>query len=118
MGFARWSEERGFGADIVVVDAMGELVNLYAVSEIVVLGGAFVRVGGHNPAETIPFGCRLVSGPHIFNQKAMFAAVEGALFCDLSELAEGLKEALDAPPLRLKTPVSLEEVEKGIDDVV
>jgi 3-deoxy-D-manno-octulosonic-acid transferase len=118
VGFGRWSEGAGLEADIVVVDAMGELVNLYAVSDIVVLGGAFAPVGGHNPAEVIPFGCRLVSGERIFNQKAMFEAVEGALFCDLAELPETLERALEAPPLRLKTPVSLEKVEKGIDDVV
>ncbi len=46
----RWSQTRSLEADIVVIDVMGELVNFYAVSDIVVLGGAFAPVGGHNPA--------------------------------------------------------------------
>ena len=54
------SELRG---DIIVVDMLGELVNLYAVSDIVVLGGSFVpKVGGHNPLEPAFFQTRLISG--------------------------------------------------------
>ncbi|WP_456382782.1 lipid IV(A) 3-deoxy-D-manno-octulosonic acid transferase [Hydrogenimonas sp.] len=118
LSFGRWSETGSLGADIVLIDAMGELVNFYAISDIVILGGAFVPVGGHNPAETVPFGCRLVSGREIFNQKAMFSAVEGAIFCDLDDLEEALDEALEAEPLRLKRPVSLEPILEGIRDVV
>ncbi|WP_457598772.1 lipid IV(A) 3-deoxy-D-manno-octulosonic acid transferase [Hydrogenimonas sp.] len=114
----RWSQTRSLEADIVVIDVMGELVNFYAVSDIVVLGGAFAPVGGHNPAEVLPFGCRLVSGREIFNQKAMFAAVEGAIFCDLADLAEALERAVEAEPLRLKQRVSLEPILRGIADVV
>jgi len=116
--FGRWSEGHALDADIVLIDAMGELINFYAISDIVVLGGAFVPVGGHNPAEAVPFGCRLVSGPEIFNQKAMFSAVEGAIFCDLEELEAGLEKAFHAEPLRLRQPVSLEPILKGIRDVV
>ena len=116
--FCRWSEGRGAAAPVTVVDAMGELVNLYAVSDIVVLGGAFVPVGGHNPAEVIPFGCRLVTGRHIFNQRAMFASVEGARFCDLAGLEEALEAALEDTPLRLKHPVSLAPILEEIDRVV
>ena len=32
----RWSEEEGFDADIILVDAMGELNNIYAISDIVI----------------------------------------------------------------------------------
>ena len=116
--FGRWSESRKLAEDLVLIDAMGELVNLYALSDIVVLGGAFVPVGGHNPAEVIPFGCRLISGEEIFNQQAMFDAVEGALFCDLPRLAQTLESAVTAEPLRLKTPVSIDPILERLRDVV
>ncbi|WP_353661299.1 lipid IV(A) 3-deoxy-D-manno-octulosonic acid transferase [Hydrogenimonas sp. SS33] len=118
LSYGRWSEEESLNRDITLIDAMGELVNLYAVTDIVVLGGAFVPVGGHNPAEAVPFGCRLVTGPHIFNQKAMFEAVEGAHFCEAGRLQEGLEEAWRGGPLRLRTPVSLEPIVKELRDVV
>lgn len=116
--FARWSETHSLDTDIVLIDAMGELINFYAVSDIVILGGAFVPVGGHNPAELVPFGCRLISGPEIFNQKAMFSSIEGALFCDLDDLEKRLDEALEAEPVSMKQPVSLEPILEGIRDVV
>jgi len=114
----RWSESRSLDADIVVIDVMGELINFYAVSDIVILGGAFAPVGGHNPAELLPFGCRLISGRNIFNQKAIFSALEGALLCDLEALAPTLEKAVSAKPPRLKQAVTLEPILKGIADVV
>jgi len=116
--FGQWSREPSLRADVTVVDAMGELVNLYAVSDIVVLGGAFAPVGGHNPAEVIPFNCRLITGPHIFNQRAMYEAVEGAIFCEEATLPKALEEAVTAPPLKLKTPVSLEPILQRLANVV
>jgi 3-deoxy-D-manno-octulosonic-acid transferase len=117
--YRRWREKGSLDAPVVLIDTMGELVNIYAISDIVVLGGAFVpNVGGHNPAETIPFGCKLISGHEIFNQKAMFEAVDGAIFCELETLENALERALSAPSLRLKQPVSLdkiiEELEKNV----
>ena len=116
--FGRWSERQSLDNDLTLIDAMGELVNIYAVTDIVVLGGAFVPVGGHNPAEAVPFGCRLVTGLHIFNQRAMFDAVEGAVFCELERLEEGLERALEASPLHLKRPVSLQPILEEIRRVV
>ncbi len=118
LSFGRWSESKSMGADIVVIDAMGELINIYAISDIVILGGAFAPIGGHNPAEVLPFGCRLVTGKRIFNQKAIFSEMEGVLFCDLPELARTLREALDARSPRLKRDIALEPILKGISDVV
>jgi len=118
LDLARWSRTGSLEADIVLIDAMGELINLYAVSDIVVLGGAFARIGGHNPVELLPFGCRLVSGRHIFNQKAIFSQIEGALFCDLDDLAQTLEKAFHAEPPKLKERVTLEPILKGMADVV
>jgi len=116
--FSRWCGQESLDGDIILIDVMGELVNFYAISDIIILGGAFVPVGGHNPAEVIPFGCRLISGREIFNQRAMFSAIEGAIFCDLNELERALDQAFTSEPIRLKTTVSLEPILKGVMDVV
>lgn len=82
------SELRG---DIIVVDMLGELVNLYAVSDIVVLGGSFVpKVGGHNPLEPAFFQTRLISGVHIFNQQALFACVQNVKLIESTQLTQTL----------------------------
>ena len=78
LSYHRFSEKENFKSDIVLVDQMGELVNIYAFSDIVILGGSFVKgVGGHNPLEPAHFGCKIISGEHIFNQEALFTLVDG-----------------------------------------
>lgn len=87
---ASFSEDQSLLSDITVVDTLGELVNLYAASDVVVLGGAFSPIGGHNPIEPAAFGCRLISGRHIFNHTATFASMENVIFCDPQELCDAL----------------------------
>ena len=119
LSFSRWSQENALDTDIVLVDTMGELINFYALTDIVILGGAFVPgVGGHNPVEAVPFGCRLISGREIFNQHALFAATKGAIFTDLSDLEVALDEALEAEPISLVTPVRLEPIIERLRSVV
>ena len=92
--FHRFSEREDFESDVVLMDRMGELVNLYAISDIVLLGGSFVEgVGGHNPLEPAHFGVRLVSGPHIFNQEALFPLVKGVVFSDAEDVETTIAEA-------------------------
>ena len=74
--FALFGEREDF-SDIMVLDRLGDLINLYAISDIVVLGGAFIPAGGHNPLEPAYFGCKLISGIHVFNQIPLFEMIEG-----------------------------------------
>ncbi len=56
--FSRFSESTRLDTDLILVDKMGELNNIYAVSDIAVLGGAFAPIGGHNPLEPVAFNVR------------------------------------------------------------
>ncbi len=87
LSFSRFGKDKSLLADIVLVDKIGELINIYAKSYLVVLGGAFADVGGHNPLEPAYFGVKLISGTHIFNQQASFAKVKNAYLCVSSELS-------------------------------
>lgn len=72
----------GPDVDVVVADTMGELLIWYAVSDAVFLGGATAEgVGGHNPVEPAQLGKRVFTGPHGFNFRETFEALEekGAL---------------------------------------
>ncbi len=73
--------------DIVLCDKMGELVNLFAIANTVLLCGSFKEgIGGHNPLEPAFFGCKIVSGKYTFNQKALFSLVENIKVCSADEL--------------------------------
>ncbi len=106
----RYSEEEGFESDITVVDTLGELVNIYAISDIVILGGAFEPIGGHNAAEAVQFGCKIISGPHYFNQKDIFEAVEGITVVEAENLSRRLTQYGLLTPTRLKYRTDLSPI--------
>jgi len=87
LSFARLSEEKEISKDIILCDVMGELINLYAISDIVILCGSFIDgIGGHNPIECAYFNTKIISGPYVFNQKALFSLVENIKICEAQEL--------------------------------
>ena len=53
--------------DIYLADTMGELGLLYRLSQLCVVGGSFVPVGGHNPIEPAQLDCAVIFGPHMHN---------------------------------------------------
>lgn len=76
---------------VLFIDTLGELINLYAISDIVILGGGFARVGGHNPLEPATFANVLLSGKEIFNQNALFSCVQNYYIIESSEIFKLLK---------------------------
>jgi 3-deoxy-D-manno-octulosonic-acid transferase len=90
MSLSRWSESQELVNDITLIDAMGELNNLYAISDIAILGGAFAPIGGHNPLEPAHFGCKIITGEHIFSQRELFKYVHHVQFVT----PEGIEQAL------------------------
>ena len=110
MSLSRWSESQALQSDIVLVDAMGELNNLYAISDVAVLGGAFAPIGGHNPLEPATFGCKIISGEEMFLQRELFKYVSHVQFTSLEGIAEALKNAETLPPSQINGSVDLERV--------
>ncbi len=91
LSFSRFSQNKDFKSDVILLDQMGELVNIYAISDIVLLGGSFVdNIGGHNPLEPATFGCKIISGKYYFNQKALYELVENIMIIDPLDLPHAL----------------------------
>jgi 3-deoxy-D-manno-octulosonic-acid transferase len=61
-------------ADVVVLDTIGELAQLYQVSTAVFVGGSLEDHGGHNILEPAIFGKPIVFGPHMRNFKEIAEA--------------------------------------------
>jgi 3-deoxy-D-manno-octulosonic-acid transferase len=53
--------------DVVILDTIGELAQLYKVATVVFVGGSLVDAGGHNILEPAVFGKAIVFGPHMHN---------------------------------------------------
>ncbi|MDR0665749.1 MAG: 3-deoxy-D-manno-octulosonic acid transferase [Helicobacteraceae bacterium] len=114
----RFSDLNALGdAQVTLIDAMGLLIDLYAIADIVALGGAFAPKGGHNPIEPAHFGCKIVTGEHIFHQKALFAEISGVIFSSSERLAESLRQALSAPKPKIKGAVDREAFEAALNYV-
>lgn len=109
--FDKKNLEDEFNKPILLLDCLGELVNFYAISDVVVLGGSFIEnIGGHNPIEVAQFDNILISGKFIHNQESLFKSVENVNFC------ENLKD-LDDKIHSLKQKAKLKK-EKNIDTII
>ena len=83
-------------ADVVVLDTIGELAQVYQIATAVFVGGSLVDTGGHNILEPAVFGKPIVFGPHMHNFKEIaeaFIAHDAAV--QVSGV-RGLEEALVA----------------------
>lgn len=52
---------------VLLLDVMGELIYFYGISDIAIVGGSFVPVGGHNLMEAVHAQVPVIMGPHLEN---------------------------------------------------
>jgi 3-deoxy-D-manno-octulosonic-acid transferase len=64
---ARSDDERKDLPEVILLDTMGELMNLYSLGTLIFIGGSLVPVGGHNPLEPLFFKKCVLFGPHMFH---------------------------------------------------
>jgi 3-deoxy-D-manno-octulosonic-acid transferase len=53
--------------EVLLVDTLGELLSLYAASDVVFVGGSLVPVGGHNLLEAALVSRPVIFGPYMHN---------------------------------------------------
>lgn len=103
MAFDRFSTlaDTGRRADVVVVDTMGDLADLYAGGDYVFCGGSLAAKGGHNIVEAARWGRAVYFGPHMrdFQDAADLLVQMGGGFqvADGQALAALLLAHADAP---------------------
>ncbi|MDZ7825259.1 MAG: lipid IV(A) 3-deoxy-D-manno-octulosonic acid transferase [Gammaproteobacteria bacterium] len=112
---ARWSAASiPETASLVLVDAMGVLLEICGAAELVFVGGSLVPRGGHNPVEPAIQGVPVLIGPHGFNFEAINAAFReaGALeqVADATELAERCETLLADEPERRRRGLAARQV--------
>lgn len=102
LSFARFSQLKE--APILLVDAMGQLMHLYAAADIaIVCGSFFPGVGGHNIIEPCFFGTPTLYGPVLHSQPALFELsqeFQAGLCVEKDALASTLSELLASPEKR------------------
>jgi 3-deoxy-D-manno-octulosonic-acid transferase len=96
--------ERPDAGAVVVLDTLGELASLYAVADVVFVGGSLVETGGHNVLEPALHARPVLFGPHTSNFREAAALLVGAdagvVVADPDALADQLAHLLDDPARR------------------
>jgi 3-deoxy-D-manno-octulosonic-acid transferase len=74
--------------DVILLDTVGELAHVYALADVVFVGGSLIPHGGQNMAEPVALGKATVVGPHTHN---FSATVRELRECGgLVEVADGI----------------------------
>ena len=94
---------------------MGILNDIYAISDVVILGGAFENIGGHNPIEPAYFGCKIISGKNIFNQKSLFECIKNYYLIENDELKSYLEKIKELEKPVLTKAGTIEPIIKEIN---
>jgi len=90
-------------ADVVVLDSIGELAQIYQLATAVFVGGSLVDHGGHNILEPAVFGKPVVFGPHMQNFKEIadaFLANDAAVQVHTERELDDALLALVTDPVR------------------
>jgi 3-deoxy-D-manno-octulosonic-acid transferase len=86
---------------VLLLDSIGELSGLFALADVVFMGGTLARRGGHNILEPALFGKPVITGPHMENFQAIaedFRAAEASVaIASGAELAAAVERLLAAP---------------------
>jgi 3-deoxy-D-manno-octulosonic-acid transferase len=91
--WVRLSAPTGAGADVVIVDRVGVLGDLYALADAAYVGGGFHGAGLHSVLEPAAFGAPVVFGPRFANSRdagLLLAAGGGHAAADADALARVL----------------------------
>jgi 3-deoxy-D-manno-octulosonic-acid transferase len=91
-------------ADVVILDTIGELAQVYQAATVVFVGGSLVPVGGHNILEPAVYGKPIVFGPHMQNfaeiAEAFLAGRAAVQVASGREMEDALIELLLDPEAR------------------
>lgn len=89
---------------VLLADTMGELMLMYAASDIAFVAGSLMPVGGHNLLEPAALGKPVLSGIHLFNfaDVAESFDLQGALVrcSDPGEISSQLRTLIELPDVR------------------
>jgi 3-deoxy-D-manno-octulosonic-acid transferase len=85
---------KGESGDYIVLDTFGELGSVYSVSDVVVIGGGFDKLGGQNLIQPLALSKPVIHGPNMFNFRDVAAASVRAGASVICEDAEGVAKEI------------------------
>jgi tetraacyldisaccharide 4'-kinase len=91
---------------VILLDTIGELGRIYAIGDVVFVGGSLIRHGGHNVLEPAAHGKPMIVGPNMLNFKVSYSLLVNNGACVTigggGEMAAALLKILSDDELREK----------------
>ncbi len=94
---------------IFIIDTVGQLMDFYAIGDIIFVGGSLIKKGGHNILEPASLGKPVIFGPYMFNFRDIADLFINANACILIHGKEELNAAIND---LLTNPDKMEELGK------
>ncbi|NPA50156.1 MAG: 3-deoxy-D-manno-octulosonic acid transferase [Epsilonproteobacteria bacterium] len=119
--YLKYSQSHRLRSEVILVDKMGELINIYPICDIVIMGGTFIDgVGGHNVAEAAQFNLKIISGKYFFNQKEIYRWIDGIKIVNNErELIDALKYPKLIPNSKIEAKIAdIDKIVKEIENVL
>ena len=104
LSYARLGDDAAAGADVVIVDRVGVLGELYAVADIAYVGGGFHGAGLHSVLEPAAYGAPTLFGPRFRSSRdavLLVARGGGSSVASTEALREQFRHWLSDAPLRV-----------------
>ena len=90
-------------SDVYLGDTMGEMMMLYAASDVAFVGGSFINNGGHNMLEPAALAKPVLSGPSVFNFAEVAKKLQDqnalTLVSNSTELSSDLQRLFSEPQI-------------------
>lgn len=108
--------------EVFLLDTVGELINYFTGSKLVIMGGSFIPVGGHNILEPAGFNRAIITGPYMDNfkeeldlmlDKKAIVQVES-----IGQLAEKLTRLLDDDNDRMTLEENTASLRSNVEQVL
>ncbi|MBV8852993.1 MAG: 3-deoxy-D-manno-octulosonic acid transferase, partial [Sinobacteraceae bacterium] len=94
------------GAEVLLLDSLGELLDFYAAADVAFVGGSLVPIGGHNLLEPAALGLPVLTGPYNSNSAEITRLLteQGAaqIVRDSRQLGERVAALLSDPEQRAR----------------
>ena len=104
--------------NILVIDAMGMLCNLYQIAHLAIVAGSFTKnIGGHNIVEPALAGIPVIVGPYMHSQKALLESAQdhkAVIQVDQEDLCREAGRLINDP---LSYSVAVSQIHSWVEDI-
>lgn len=107
---------------VYLLDTVGELKNYFSNAQLVIMGGSFTPIGGHNILEPASFNSAIITGPHMenFKEELTLMLEKEAIIqvSSIDELTEALTKLLNDPVFKTTLQNNAAEISHNSQEIL